>query len=584
MANRKKKKFKISVLRRILHYIRPYRKKFYLALFMTIAAVSLNPVRPYIFQRIIDNELPQSNVEKIRELIALTIIILLVQSVLTFAKTYLTEWLGQSIIKDIRDQVFRHINRLKLAFIDKTPIGKLQTRTISDIETLNDMFSNGILNIISDLLQVFAVLGLMLYTDWQLTLVVLLSLPLMLVATYIFKETVKKAFGQVRTYVSNLNSFMQEHISGMLIIQAFNREDEELKRFKVLNEQHKKAHLKTVMAYSIFFPVVELISALATALLVWYGSSQVIDYEIKFGVLVAFIMYLQMFFRPIRFIADKFNTLQLGLVSAERVFDILDVKEFIRETDSPQKIDVKNGVEIQVKDLSFAYKDENYVLKNVNFTVEKNQKVAIVGTTGSGKTTIINLINRFYEYEHGQILFNNVDIRKLSLEALRKNIGLVLQDVFLFSGTIFENISLMDEKISLEEVQEAAKSIGAHEFIMNLPNAYNFEVRERGSSLSLGQRQLIAFTRILVHKAKLLILDEATSSVDTETEHLIQQALEKIMENRSSIVIAHRLSTIRKADKIIVLSKGKIIEQGTHEELLEQKNYYSKLYQVQFQG
>lgn len=551
---------------------------------MTIAAVSLNPVRPYIFQRIIDNELPQSNVEKIRELIALTIIILLVQSVLTFAKTYLTEWLGQSIIKDIRDQVFRHINRLKLAFIDKTPIGKLQTRTISDIETLNDMFSNGILNIISDLLQVFAVLGLMLYTDWQLTLVVLLSLPLMLVATYIFKETVKKAFGQVRTYVSNLNSFMQEHISGMLIIQAFNREDEELKRFKVLNEQHKKAHLKTVMAYSIFFPVVELISALATALLVWYGSSQVIDYEIKFGVLVAFIMYLQMFFRPIRFIADKFNTLQLGLVSAERVFDILDVKEFIRETDSPQKIDVKNGVEIQVKDLSFAYKDENYVLKNVNFTVEKNQKVAIVGTTGSGKTTIINLINRFYEYEHGQILFNNVDIRKLSLEALRKNIGLVLQDVFLFSGTIFENISLMDEKISLEEVQEAAKSIGAHEFIMNLPNAYNFEVRERGSSLSLGQRQLIAFTRILVHKAKLLILDEATSSVDTETEHLIQQALEKIMENRSSIVIAHRLSTIRKADKIIVLSKGKIIEQGTHEELLEQKNYYSKLYQVQFQG
>lgn len=574
------KAFDWSLAKRLLSYTRPYRGLFGLALMITISLALLRPVRPWLFQYMLDNEISLGDVSGLRTLVLLTIGILVVEALLAYASTYLTNWLGQSVIRDIRNQVYRHIVSMKLQYFDRTPIGQLQTRTISDVETLNDVFKSGLVRILGDLLQVFAILGVMLYTSWKLTLIVLISLPFLLLATYIFKVKVKAAFQKVRESVSEMNTFLQEHITGMQIVHIFNREGLEQEGFDKINLKLRSANLNSVLYYSVFFPAVEIISALGMALLVWYGASQVLAQEITFGVLTAFVMYLQMFFRPIRMLADQFNILQLGMVSAERVFKVLDTDAQIADT-GKDKIDQSHAISLDFKEVSFAYNEPEWVLRDINLSVTAGQKVALVGSTGSGKTTIINLVSRFYEFQKGEIQLNGNDIRSYSIDELRKQIGVVLQDVFLFSGSIYDNITLNNDQVPLETVQAAARRVGAHDFIMQLPGGYDYNVQERGATLSMGQRQLIAFARVLVYNPQVLVLDEATANVDSESEELIQQAIDTLMKGRTSIIIAHRLSTIQKADKIVVLDKGSIIESGNHQELLRLKGKYFELHEMQ---
>jgi ATP-binding cassette subfamily B protein len=569
----------MKVLRQLYSFVKPYKAQFYFLVFLTIAMAVLAPTRPYFIQIAIDDYVAVGDKAGLLQIIYILVGLMTLQAIVQWAHTYYSGWIGQVIIKDIRVRLYQHLLKLRLKFFDNTPIGRLVTRNVSDIETLADVFSEGLAAIIGDLLQIITILGVMFYIDWKLTLVSLCTLPLLIISTYVFKEKIKVTFNDVRNAVSNLNSFLQEHITGMNIVQIFNREQREFEKFKEINREHRTAHIRSVLYYSIYFPVAEIIQAIGIGLVVWYGAVGVLGLELQIGVLISFIMYLQLFFRPIRQIADRFNTLQMGVVSSSRIFKLLASTENIANEGSYKPEKIKGN--IRLENVWFAYVDEDYVLKNINFEVKSGETVALVGATGAGKSSIINLISRFYEINQGQIFIDGTEIREFELGTLRKHIGVVLQDVFLFSNSIYHNITLGNPSITREQVLEAAENVGARKFIERLPGGLDYNVMERGSTLSVGQRQLISFVRAMVYNPEILILDEATSSVDSETEELIQESTDKMMKGRTSIVIAHRLSTIQKADKIIVLHKGEIVETGTHDTLLELGGYYTQLHQMQ---
>ncbi len=574
--------FDLKILNRLFIFCKPYIGVFYILIFLTLSLSILQPIRPYITQIIIDDYVSLNDIDGLKKMIILLFGLLIINAIVMYFHTYLSGWLGQNIIKDIRIKLFSHLQNFKLQFFDKTPIGRIVTRNVSDIETIADIFGQGIASIIGDILQLFGIVFLMFYINWKLTFISLATLPFLFLTTYVFKEKVKLSFNNVRTAVANLNSYVQEHIIGMNIVQIFGNEKKEYERFKEINQTHLKANLKAVLYYSIYFPVMELFTSIGLGLLIWYGSNQLFSEEVTLGVLVAFIMYLQLFFRPIRSIADRFNTLQMGVVSSKRIFDLLDKNESIK---SNEKIkDVKLNGEVEFKDVWFAYNDDDYVLKNISFKISKGDSVGFVGATGSGKTSIINLINRFYDFQKGKILIDNKNIEDYNLSSLRNNLGLVSQDVFLFSDTIYNNITLFNDSISENEVWDAIKKVGAEKFIDRLPKKLQFDVKERGASLSVGQRQLISCIRIMLYDPKIILLDEATSSVDSESEIMIQKAISEILKNRTSIVVAHRLSTIKEVDNIIVIDSGEIKEIGSHKELLEKNGFYNKLYEMQYKN
>jgi len=576
-----KNKIDFLLLGRILALAKPYRLVFVLAAALAVVLAPLATLRPYLVKVMVDDYIFQYDIAGLTKIALLLCGVLVLEVLLRYVFIFSANWLGQVVIRDLRVQVFKHITAMKLSYFDTTPIGTSTTRTINDIEAINTVFSQGVLTIIADILTLFAVLGIMLYTSWKLTLVCLTVLPLLIIASYIFKEKVKASYQKVRTQISKMNAFLQERITGMRIVQIFNAEKLELNKFNHINREYTQANLDAIFYYAVFFPVVDIIAAASLGLMVWYGARGVITEDVTLGALVAFPIFLNMLFRPIRMLADKFNTLQMGMVAAERVFNVLDSDKKI-ENKGTIKVEKLNG-NVEFKDVTFAYVAKNDVLKNINFEIKEGQTLALVGSTGSGKTTIINILNRFYDIRKGEILIDGVDIRNYELENLRSRIAIVLQDVFLFSGSVFENITLRDKNISLEKVINAAKMIGAHEFIEKLPGGYEYEVMERGATLSMGQRQLISFVRALVFDPDILILDEATSSIDPETESVIQYAIEKLIAKRTSIIIAHRLSTIRHANNILVLDKGEIMEYGSHEELLKiDGGHYKDLYEMQF--
>lgn len=570
----------VMLVRRMFRYAKPYKKYFYAAIFLTVLIAIVTPLRPFLIEYTIDSFIIPGDTVGLTWMLGILFGLLIFQTFLQYWHTFSTNFLGQSVIKDMRVAVFNHITSLRLKYFDKTPIGQLITRTISDLETIADVFSEGLIVIIGDILQIVTIILVMYYTDWKLTLIVLIPMPFLMVSTYIFKEAIKSAFQAVRNEVAKLNTFLQEHITGMSVIQLFAREDREYDRFKTINNRHKKAHIRSNWYYSIFFPVVDIIYAISIGLLVWFGAKSILQSEITPGVIVAFIMYINMLYRPIRELADKFNTLQMGMVSAERIFKVLDTQEKTENTGSHQPQTVNGNISFE--QVWFAYNDEDWVLRDISFEVKPGETLALVGATGAGKSSTINILNRFYEISRGTVKIDGVDIRDYELNNLRSNIATVLQDVFLYSDTIYNNITLKDPEITQEQVIAAAKAVGADEFIRKLPGGYNYNVQERGNTLSVGQAQLIAFIRAMVYNPKILVLDEATSSVDTETEELIQKAILKLMQGRTSIVIAHRLSTIQNADKIIVLEKGEIKEIGTHQQLLKMGGYYKRLYELQF--
>lgn len=548
------------LLKRILTYTKPYKTVFYWSVWLTVGVALVSPLRPLITQVTVDDYILKNNTNGLVWMITLMVALLFLQTTIQYYHTYLTNTLGQSVIKDLRTDVFNHITKLKLGYFDKTPIGQLITRTVSDLETIADIFSEGIIVIIGSILQIVTIIAVMFYQDWRLTLVVLIPMPFLVLATYIFKEAIKTAFQDVRTQVGLLNNFLQEHISGIRVIQYFAREQQEYKKFEAINKEHCDAHIRSNWYYSIFFPVVEIISALSIGLLVWYGSKSILNNQVSPGVVVAFIMYINMLFRPIRELADKFNTLQMGMVGAERIFKVIDTNEKTINTGTLKPATLKG--DIKFKNVFFAYADDNYVLKDISFEIKEGETMAIIGATGAGKSSIINLLNRFYEINSGEITIDNTPIKDFDINYLRSQIATVLQDVFLFSDSIANNISLNNPEITLTQMITAAKEVGAHDFIMRLPGTYQYQVQERGATLSAGQAQLLSFIRALVYQPKILVLDEATSSVDTETEQLIQTAIQKLMKGRTSIVIAHRLSTIQNADKILVIHHGQIVQQG----------------------
>ncbi len=552
---------------------------------LTISLAVVVPVRPVIVQLALDDAVLHGDYPALLNMILILIGLLFLNAIVQYFHTYLSGWLGQFIIRDIRIKLYKHLLGLKLKFYDNTPIGRLVTRNISDVETLSDVFSQGLAAMIGDLLQLFVIVGVMFALNWKLALISLATFPILLISTYIFKEKIKVAFNNVRNAVANLNSFVQEHVTGMSIVQIFNSEEREYKKFEEINNDHKRANIRSVLYYSIYFPVAEVIGAAGIGLLVWYGAMGVINEEatgITLGMLVAFIMYINMFFRPIRMIADRFNTLQMGIVSTSRILKLLDSKEHISDTGEIELHDIAGKVDFNK--VWFAYNERDYVLKDISFHVNPGETVAFVGATGAGKSSIINLLNRFYEINRGGITIDDQDINEVKLGSLRKHIGVVLQDVFLFSDTIRGNITLGNKDITDAEIMNAASLVGAKKFIKRLPRGLDFNVMERGSTLSVGQRQLISFIRAMVYDPKILVLDEATSSVDTETEEMIQKAIKKMMKGRTAIVIAHRLSTIQRADKIVVLDKGEIKEQGTHEELLDKGGFYSQLHKMQYKA
>lgn len=572
-----------SVLRRLMRFVSPYRSRFMLVVVLTFVLGALAPTRPYLVQYTLDNHVANGDYNGMLTVIIILIGLLIVNSIAQYVHTYVSGWLGQQVIRDIRSKLYEHIISLRLRFFDKTPIGRLVTRTISDVETLSDVFSEGLAAMIGDLLQIIFILAIMFYKDWRLALLSLSTIPLLLISTYVFKEKIKVAFNDVRNSVANLNTFVQEHLTGMNVVQIFGSEKFEFEKFKKINGEHRHANLKSVLYYSIYFPVAEIISAAGIGLLIWYGSKGVINYQntgITIGKLIEFIMYIQMFFRPIRMIADRYNTLQMGIVSSSRILNLLDSNEHVQAngTHIPKQI---QG-DVQFRDVWFAYNDNDYVLKGIEVSIQPGETIALVGATGAGKSSVINLLNRFYEIERGQILIDGTDIKEYDLGELRKNIGVVLQDVFLFSDSIFNNITLGNPNVTEEMVWHAADLVGARKFIERLPGRLSYNVMERGATLSVGQRQLISFIRAMVYDPRILVLDEATSSVDSETEEMIQLAIGKMMNGRTSIVIAHRLSTIQKADKIIVLDRGEIKEVGTHDELIGKEGYYFQLHKMQY--
>ena len=574
--------FNVSLLKRVFQYVKPYRKIFILSIILTILLALIAPARPFLIQHTLDNYIMKGHYNGLLTMTILMLFLLVLQAAIQFSHTLLTNTLGQSAIRDLRINVFNHITKLRLKYFDNTPIGQLITRTVSDLETIAEIFSEGLIVIIGDILMVIVIIGVMVYKDWTLTIVVLLPMPLLILATSIFQKAIKSAFQEIRTEVSNLNTYLQEHISGVSIIQYFAREEQEYKKFVKINARYRDANIRSNWYYSIFFPVVEIISAMSLGLLVWYGSRSILakPLDVTPGTIAEFILYINMLFRPIRELADKFNTLQMGMVGAERVFKVLDTDEVTINSGTFVPERMKGAISFD--NVWFAYNEENYVLKAISFQVPAGKTIALVGATGAGKSSTINILNRFYEIQKGEIKIDGVKIQDYELNYLRSNIATVLQDVFLFSDTIFNNITLNNPAIKMEEVVDAAKKVGAHDFIERLPGGYQYNVMERGATLSAGQAQLISFIRALVYNPSILVLDEATSSVDTETELLIQKAIENLMKGRTSIVIAHRLSTIQKADQILVLDKGEIKEMGTHQELLKLNGYYKKLYDLQF--
>jgi len=582
MASADTNKVDYRLLGRVFGLTQPYRRIFYLAASLAVLLAPLSTARPYLIKEMVDEYIFVNDIAGLTRMALVLGGILMLESFCRYWFIFSTNLLGQSVIRDLRTRIFKHITKLRLTYFDRTPIGTSTTRTINDIEAINTVFSQGSITIIADLLTLVTVLGVMFYTSWKLTLICLTTMPFLIIASYVFKEKVKVAYQRVRSHISGMNAFLQERITGMRIVQIFNAEKDEMRKFKKINRDYTQANLDSILYYAVFFPVVEIISAASLGLMVWWGAQDALQANgVTLGALVAFPIYLDMLFRPIRTVANNFNNLQMGLVASERVFNLLDRDDTIQDEGSikPERLDGK----IQFDGVHFAYNPPEYVLKDINFEIQPGETLAIVGSTGSGKSTIINILNRFYEIQKGNILVDDTDIRQYELEAYRKRIAIVLQDVFLFSGSVLENISLRDDNISREEVIKASKMIGAHEFIEKLPGGYDYEVMERGATLSMGQRQLISFVRALVFDPDILILDEATSSIDPETESVIQYAIETLIAKRTSIIIAHRLSTIQHADNIMVLSKGEVEEFGSHEELLKiEDGRYRSLYDMQF--
>ena len=574
--------FDIKILSRLFIFCKPFINTFYVLIFLTLLLSVLGPIRPYLTQIIIDDYVLLNDLEGLKGMTLLLFFLLIINAIIMYFHTYLSGGLGQNIIKNIRVKLFSHMQSFKLKFFDKTPIGRVVTRNVSDIETIADIFGQGVAAIIGDILLLFGIVSLMFLLNWKLTLISLSTLPLLLLTTYVFKEKVKVSFNEVRDAVANLNSYVQEHIVGMKVVQIFGNEKKEYQKFIEVNDTHLKANLKAVLYYSIYFPVMELFTSIGLGLLIWYGSGELFSEQVSIGVLIAFIMYLQLFFRPIRSIADRFNTIQMGVVSSTRIFKLLDSYDTIKSNEKIITNDIFGSVEF--KNVWFAYNDDDYVLKNINFKIEAGESIAFVGSTGSGKSSIINLLNRFYEFNKGKILIDDEDIRDYNISHLRENIGYVSQDVFLFSDTIANNITLFNDSISEDKIWDAIKSVGAENFINKLPGKIQYNVKERGASLSVGQRQLISCIRIMLYDPKIILLDEATSSVDTETEEMIQHAISKILYGRTSIVVAHRLSTIEQVDKIVVIEDGDIKEIGAHEKLMLNGGYYKNLYDMQYKN
>jgi ATP-binding cassette subfamily B multidrug efflux pump len=573
--------FNVGLLKRILSFTKPYKPQLFGAIGLTIFLALISPIRPLLVQYALDHFIIIPDAKMLLTMTMLMIGVLLIETIGNFFSNYIINLLGQSVIKDLRITLFKHINNFKIAYFDQHPIGMLVTRVVSDMETIASIFTEGVVIVFGDLLQLSVVLIVMFYTDWRLALISISTIPLLLIATRVFKNGIKSSFQDVRTQVARLNTFVQEHVSGISIIQLFNREKEEADAFNKINKEHADAHIRSVWHYSVFLPIVEILSAVSIGLIIWLGARGVIAGNFSIGNIVAFTLFINMLFRPIRTLADRFNTLQMGMVSSERVFQVLDTDAAMHSVPNPNQISIQG--DIAFKNVWMAYKNQEWVIKDLSFTIKKGQTVAIVGATGSGKTTIINLINRFYEFNKGEILIDGISIKDYDVDQLRKNIAVVLQDVFLFSDTIANNVTLNDGSISINQIEAAAAAIGADSFIHQLPNGFNYNVMERGAMLSAGQRQLIAFIRAYLYQPSILVLDEATSSIDTETELAIQKAIQTITKNRTSIIIAHRLSTIQNADLILVLDKGKLIESGNHQELLKNKGIYRKLYEMQFQ-
>ncbi|MEX2464144.1 MAG: ABC transporter ATP-binding protein [Balneolaceae bacterium] len=584
MSKKKNSEAVDSVLiRRLYYFFKPYKWWAAFAIFLTLSAAFLGTVRPKLTQVAVDNHISIGDIDGLLWIIWLLGLALIGEFIILVINTYITRWFGQGVLYSLRNAVFEKIQSLHVQFFDRNPIGRLITRTTSDIEALSELLSDGIVNMIGDLFRIFFILYFMLVMSWELTLIAVLVLPVLFYATFWFKGKVRIAFLNVRDQIARLNSFVQEHISGISIVQLFNREEKEKDRFEAINSEHKDAHIKTIFYFSIFWPIVEVLASLAMALVVWYGGARALMDQVTFGVLLAFIQYVRQFFNPIRGLSEKYNTLQSALASSERIFDVLDTPNEVVETENPVQQKEVNG-KIEFKNVYFRYsKGQELILNDVSFEAKPGELLAVVGATGAGKTTLINLLLRYYDIEQGHIMLDGVDIKKLSLHQLRSNFGLVLQDNALFSGTVLDNITLGNREISREQVIKASKEVEAHNFIKKLPGTYDFILRERGTSLSMGQRQLICFVRAMVYNPKILILDEATSSVDSETEELVSRACNRMMEGRTSIVIAHRLSTIQGADNILVMHKGSIRETGSHKELIEKSNgIYRKLYELQY--
>ena len=577
----KGKAYDSKLMKRLLAYAKPYKKYIVAGILLNILVAGLGPVRPYLTKIAIDDSIVHKDYHGLLIIILILFGALILQAAIQYSLTYYTQLMGQKIIYDLRIKLFEHIQKLSLKYFDKTPIGKIVTRVTNDVEALNELFSSGIITVFSDVFTIIWIFGFMFFMSWELALITLSVLPILFYATFLFRKKVREAYRKERKQLSRLNSYMQEHITGMNIVQVFNKERQEFKKFLKINTDYKEAIIKSIYYYAVFFPTVEILSSISIALIIWYGGGSVIQNTMTIGILFAFLQYTEMFFRPIRDLSEKYNIMQTAMAASERIFEVLDDKTIIVNPENPKSFNEFKG-DVEFKNVTFAYNADEYVLKNVSFKIKPGETVAIVGATGAGKTSIISLLTRFYDIEKGEILIDGINIKELSKHELRRKISVVLQDVYLFSGNIKSNIGLNSDEISDEKIREAAKIVGADKFIERLPQKYNQEVKEKGSSLSVGQKQLISFARALAYDPQILILDEATSSIDTETEILIKNAIQNLLVGRTSIVIAHRLSTIQKADKIIVMHKGEIREMGTHQNLLSQKGIYYKLYQLQY--
>ena len=575
------KAYDSKLMKRLLSYVKPYKHFVIFAILLNMVVAALGPLRPYLTKIAVDDYIAHSDYNGLLLIGILLFASLLLQAVIQYFLTYFTQYLGQKTLYDLRTQIFNHIQKLALKFFDRTPIGRLVTRATNDVEALGELFSSGIVMVFSDVFIILWILGFMFFMDFNLSLVTLSVLPILIYGTFLFRKKARESYRDVRLHLARLNSYMQEHVTGMSVVQIFSKEKDEYNKFSVINSDYRLANIKSIFYYAVFYPSVELLSSIAIGLIIWYGGGEVIQGTLTIGVLFAFIQYTEMFFRPIRDLSEKYNIMQTAMASSERIFKLLDNHTMIRNPENPVKLEDVRG-NIEFKNVWFAYNSDDFVLKDITFSINPGETIAIVGHTGAGKTSIINILTRFYDIYKGEILLDGINIEKLDKRELRKYISMVLQDVFLFSGNIKSNIDLDNDEISQERIIDAAKIVGADKFIEELPQKYSEEVKERGATLSVGQKQLISFARALAYDPKILILDEATSSIDTESEHLIKQAIEKLLVGRTAIVIAHRLSTIQNADKIIVLHKGEIRETGNHQQLLAKKGIYYKLYQLQY--